>query len=140
MFLPDVNFWLALTFATHQFHPSAKRWFDGLRGPVCYLCRHTQHGFFRLANNPRVMQAAAVPMAEAWRLYELVQSDERVGFADEPPGLDAVWHRLTNRQSFSPQLWSDAYVAAFAQRASWEVVTFDQGFTQFPALKVTLLA
>lgn len=140
MFLPDVNFWLALTFVTHQFHAAAKRWFDGLSGPGCYFCRHTQHGFLRLANDPRAMRGEAVPMGEAWRLYELALSDIRIDFAVEPPALDVLWRSYTSRQSYSPKLWSDAYLAAFAQLAGLEVVTFDRGFAQFPALQVTLLA
>jgi predicted nucleic acid-binding protein len=37
MFLPDINFWLALIFNTHAHHPSAKSWMDGLNSGVCYF-------------------------------------------------------------------------------------------------------
>jgi hypothetical protein len=139
MHLPDVNFWLALTFITHPSHPSAKTWFDSSNYPICYFCRHTQQAFLRLANDPRVMQAQAVHMVEAWRLYDLALTDSRVEFVDEPPGLETAWRAHTQRRQFSPKLWADAYLAAFAQATGFEVVTFDQGFKQFPNLKLTIL-
>jgi toxin-antitoxin system PIN domain toxin len=139
MFLPDVNFWLALVFATHQFHPAAKQWFGGLHGSLSYFCRHTQQGFLRLANNPRAMQSAAVTMSQAWRLYDIAASDVRIAFAAEPPGLDAAWRGFTSGPTFSPKLWSDAYLAAFATLSGLEIVTFDSGFAQFQNVKATIL-
>src|SRR4051812_27043208 len=85
MFLPDINFWLALIFNTHVHHPAAKSWLDGLSRETCYFCRHAQQGFLRLANNPRVFQADAVSMADAWRLYDTALTDARIAFVEEPP-------------------------------------------------------
>ncbi|UCE54337.1 MAG: PIN domain-containing protein [Desulfobacterales bacterium] len=36
-------------------------------------------------------------------------------------------------------MWNDAYLAAFAQTANLEIVTFDQGFREYPAAKVTIV-
>jgi predicted nucleic acid-binding protein len=37
-------------------------------------------------------------------------------------------------------VWNDAYIAAFAIAGGCEIVTFDQGFKQFPGLSCTILS
>lgn len=138
MYLPDVNFWVALAFGKHSHHPSAKAWFDGLADETCHFCRLTQQGFLRIANNPRFV-SGAVPMAEAWRLFDVALGDPRIAFAQEPPQLEALWRTYTQRRAFSPNVWADAYLAAFAAAGGYEVVTFDHGFTQFASLQATIL-
>ncbi len=56
-------------------------------------------------------------------------------YSSPPPSLTF----LTQSRGFSPNVWSDAYLAAFAVVGGYEVVTFDRGFTQFANLKVTIL-
>lgn len=96
-------------------------------------------GFLRLATNPKVLRGDAVSMAEAWRAFDELMSDERVVFAEEPVGIEAAWRDLTQRQTFSPNVWNDAYLAAFAQDADFQVITFDKGFAQYKNLRLTIL-
>lgn len=140
MNLPDVNFWIALSFQIHVHHGSAKTWMQQAVSQSCCFCRITQMGFLRLATNPKVLRADAVSMAEAWQAFDELISDERVVFGDEPEGIEAAWRGLTQRRAFSPNVWSDAYLAAFAQAADFEVVTFDKGFTQYKDVRVTVLS
>jgi toxin-antitoxin system PIN domain toxin len=96
MYLPDINVWLALTFITHIHHQSAQSWFDSLAGDRrCYFCRFTQHGFLRLANNPKVFAQAAVPQDLAWKLYDTIVSDPRIEVASEPVLLEPIWRQFT---------------------------------------------
>ena len=74
MFLPDVNLWLALAFESHIHHAAASHWFEGLLNDGCTFCRLTQQGFLRLATNPKAFGAEAVPMADAWRLYDALSA------------------------------------------------------------------
>jgi toxin-antitoxin system PIN domain toxin len=141
MHLPDINVWLALTFTSHIHHPAARSWFEGLaenRG--CYFCRFTQQGFLRLANNPKAFPGIAVNQDVAWQLFDAFAADPRVGYLTEPPQLEETWRKFTQLPRLSPHSWSDAYLAAFAQLAGLEIVTFDQGFKQYPAVKCTLLS
>lgn len=62
-----------------------------------------------------------------------------VAFADEPTGIEAVWRSNTQGLAFSPKVWTDAYLAAFAELAGFEVVTFDQGFARYPSIRVAIL-
>jgi len=97
-------------------------------------------GFLRLANNPKVFPQAAVTQDMAWKLYDTIVSDTRIEFASEPPLLEPIWRQFTGLPRFSPNAWSDAYLAAFALAGGYEVVTFDKGFQQFPGLSCTILS
>ena len=138
--LPDVNVWLALAFDAHVHHPAAKIWFDGLTDEVCLFCRLTQQGFLRLATNRQVFGANALALAGAWQKYDTLRSDPRVSFADERPTLETHWRNFTQWQLFSPHVWNDAYLAAFAVAGNLEVVTFDRGFAQFTNARCTILS
>ena len=139
MLLPDVNVWLAMAFVTHTQHPHAKAWFDSAPENECAFCRMTQQGFLRLATNPKVFGPQAVSLTRAWQMYDDLQSDPRVVFVNEPAGLDSFWRGYTNNNTFSTHVWNDAYLAAFARAADFEIVTFDQGFTKFTGVKATIL-
>jgi uncharacterized protein len=140
MFLADINLWLALAFRSHIHHESGKNWFEGLPNDSCAFCRLTQQGFLRLATNPKAFGAEAVSMSDAWRMFDEFLGDPRVSFADEPANIEPLWRGYTQRRTFSPKVWSDAYLAAFALAAGLELVSFDKGFAQFQSLHCTILS
>ncbi len=140
MHLPDINVWLALTFDSHVHHPAAKTWFDGLpNDAVCYFCRLTQQGFLRLATNRSVFGKHAVKLPDAWQKYDDFLGDPRVVYAGEPADLEKHWRIYTQSQSFSPQVWNDAYLAAFALAGNLNLVTFDKALKQYANLTCTVL-
>jgi len=140
MFLPDVNLWLALAFESHFHHADAKAWFDGLSNDGCSYCRLTQQGFLRLATNPKAFGPEAVTLADAWRMYDAFLGDPRVFFSAEPGGLEPLWRGYTQLQSFSPKIWNDAFLAAFASAAGYRLITFDQGFARYTNVDCTILS
>jgi uncharacterized protein len=81
IYLPDVNFWLALAFESHIHHLCARDWFGRLiDAHACAFCRVTQQGFLRLASNPKAFGEEAVTLSGAWRLYDALAADPRVSF------------------------------------------------------------
>lgn len=140
MHLLDVNVWLALAFDSHQHHKPAAAWFHTAPNDSCCFCRVTQASFLRLASNPSVMGAAVLSMADAWRSYDVLFADPRVAFAEEPTDIELHWRGLTHGSAFSPKLWTDAYLAAFAQGANLELVSFDRGFAQYHGTCCTILS
>ena len=141
MYLPDNNLWLALAFPSHAHHAPAKAWMQTVTDQnACCFCRVTQMGFLRLATNPKVLGNHTVSMVEAWRGFDLMLSDDRIVLVEEPAGIEAIWRSVTNRRSFSTNVWTDAYLAAFAITADLELVTFDKGFTQYKGLCVAILS
>lgn len=141
MHLPDVNVWLALTFDSHVHHAASKAWFDGLPDDAaCCFCRLTQLGFLRLATNRAVFAADALTLPDAWQKYDLYLTDPRISFAEEPPQVESHWRSFTQAQTFSPKVWNDAYLAAFALAGGLELVTFDKGIAQYQNVNSTILA
>jgi toxin-antitoxin system PIN domain toxin len=140
MLLPDVNVWLALTFDSHVHHPAAKKWFDAISGETCLFCRATQQGFLRLSTNPSVFGNHALTMADAWQKYDLLQTDPCVSYVEEPLYLEQHWRSLTGQSTHSPNVWTDAYLAAFSIAGSHELVSFDKGFAQYAGTMCKILA
>ena len=137
--LPDVNVWLALSFRTHKHHASANAWFASLADESIFFCRTTQQGFLRVATNAAAFPKDAVTLSGAWKLYDSILMDPRVQYINEPLGVEPQWRMYAQGSSYSPKIWSDAYLAAFAKVADFEFATFDTGFKQYPGLSLTLL-
>jgi toxin-antitoxin system PIN domain toxin len=133
--LCDVNVLLALVTDRHAFHAAAVDWLDGMPAGGATICRIAQTGLLRLLNNPAVMREDVLDTTACWDLWRRLLEDERVRFTPtEPPGLDAAFERFTSGRAFTPRLWTDAYLAAYAQTSGLTLVTFDQGFHQFNGL------
>jgi toxin-antitoxin system PIN domain toxin len=140
MFLLDVNVWIALAFATHDHHKVANDWLNSVPNGLFFFCRLTQQGFLRLATDTRVLKSAAITLPEAWRAYDAIFCDARVTFSSEPLGVEAIWREYTQGQTFTPKVWNDAFLAAFARAGAYDVVTLDQGFRRYPHVKCTILS
>lgn len=138
---PDVNVWLALSHRMHIHHLAAQRWFDSLNDMRAYFCRVTQLSFLRLLTTERVMRDDVITQVQAWHVYLRLLSDERVGFHNEPASatLEQQFRRLSNRNTPSPKVWADAYLAAFAIAAGLTIVTFDRVFASIPGVDAIVL-
>ena len=98
----------------------------------------TQQGFLRLATNAK---AISTPLThhQAWQAYDKFLSDERIEFLEEPPAIETAWRRYSMGRHYSPKVWNDAYLAAFAERWRLRILTFDKGFKTYEGLSVELL-
>ena len=138
-YLPDINVWIALAFQSRSEHPVARNWYDSLESPTLLFCRLTQQGLLRLATNAKAIGSQACTLGKAWDLYDQLLVDYCAIYASEPVKLEHQWRTFTQGHTFSPKIWNDAYLAAFAVCNTLEVVTFDRGFRQFPGLHCTIL-
>jgi len=143
MTLLDVNIWLALALSGHTHHQAARAWLDGEEetASLCF-CRATQQGLVRLLTTAEVLAGYGNPPLtnrQAWDVIETFMDDERFTFANEPEGVEETWKSLAIRDTHSPKLWMDAYLAAFALRAGLRMITTDKAFSQFRGLDVLLL-
>jgi toxin-antitoxin system PIN domain toxin len=137
--LPDANFWLALAWDGHRAHSVARTWWEAAEGEQIYFCRVTQMELLRHLTSRAVMGTAQKSQAEAWRAFDVLRASPRVEWLAEPPGLEGTWREVSSRGFPSHKRWTDDYLAAFAQRRSLRVVTFDTGFTTYPGLTLQLL-
>ncbi len=131
----DTNVWIAAIFSTHPFHSRAQAALvERAAGNPAVFCRSTQQSFLRLASTETLLKAygargltnrdALVALSD---LLALRQVEDR----PEPPGTVALWHRLATRDTASPKLWMDAYLAAFALSGGLSLVSLDHDFKSF---------
>jgi toxin-antitoxin system PIN domain toxin len=134
--LVDVGVWMAAVWGRHAHHPVAAGWF-GKEADDILFCRVTQMGLLRLLSNPAIMGDDAIDRSQAWRTFDQLWADERVLWADEPAGLDAVWRAISARDDKSHKLWTDDYLAAFAQASEATLVTLDRQLpARYPSVRV----
>ena len=139
MKLLDVNVWLAAAWARHVHHAAAKRYVDAQDLDMLF-CRVTELAFLRLVTNRAVTGDDALTRRQAWDLLLALQGDPRIKFVAEPRGLAPLWLAFSKRDDRSHLLWTDDYLAAFAQAMGAELVTFDAGLrTRYPSVDVTVL-
>jgi uncharacterized protein len=142
--LCDSNIWLALALSGHAFHPAVSAWLESIEAPASVaFCRATQQSFLRLLTNAAVLAPYGNPPLtnqQAWTAYEALLADFRIAFLEEEPaGLEARWQQLTRRNTASPKLWMDGYLAAFALAGGHRLVTTDRAFAQFSGLDLLIL-
>ena len=139
MILVDVGVWHAAAWGRHVHYPAASGWLNRQADDLVF-CRVTQMGLLRLLSNPSIMGADSVNRSQAWRLFDQLWSDERVLWAEEPDELDAVWRAISARDDRSHKLWTDDYLAAFAQASDLTLATLDRKLPgRYPSVRVESL-
>lgn len=104
------------------------------------FCRVTELAFLRLVSNPAVTGNDTLTRRQAWDHLLALHADPRIRFVQEPRGLAPLWIAFSKRNDRSHLLWTDDYLAAFAQAADAELVTFDARLsTRYPSVRVKLL-
>lgn len=139
MILPDVNVWLAAVWARHADHPTARDWFTRLDEDIAF-CRVTESALLRLLTNRAVTGEDVRSRRQAWDIVTTLQGDPRVRFVNEPRGLGQLWVALSKKDDRSHLLWTDDYLAAFAQAADLQLVTLDRKMhARYPSARVKVL-
>jgi toxin-antitoxin system PIN domain toxin len=139
MKLLDVNVWLAAAWARHVHHAVARRYMDGEDDEMAF-CRVTEAALLRLLTNRAVCGDEALTRRQAWDVLLSLQNDPRIKFIQEPRGLAPLWIAFSKRDDRSHQLWTDDYLAAFAQTIGAELVTLDGSVrTRYPSVDVRVL-
>ncbi len=142
----DSNLWLALTFDKHPFHETARTVFRDCKSKSpAVFCRATEQSFLRLASTPALhatYESIGLNNHDVIGFLEDFHKLPHVIFADEAATSRNLWITLSDRQTASPKVWMDAYLAAFAISANLRFVTFDRDFLQFQShgLNLQLLA
>lgn len=144
MHLVDSSVWLALTLSGHVHHDAARVWLDSIsESASVHFCRSTQQSYLRLLTTAKVVSRFGDPPftnRQAWSFYEAFFTDDRIVFRGrEPSGLEKRWRQFAARESASPKLWMDAYLAAFALAGGYQLVTIDAAFAQFEGLDFMVL-
>ena len=134
-FFSDLNVWLALLVADHQYSAEAWNWLRGLPGPTLILCRYTQIGLLRLLTTPEVMGSIILTLRRAWGVYDRWIADPRVEYHPEPRGVDAVFRTATSPFAGKsvPKLVGDCYLLTHAEGCHATLVNLDGGLLALAA-------
>jgi hypothetical protein len=139
MYLLDVGVWLAALWSRHVHHPAVKTWFDQ-QSQSLVLCRVTQMSLLRLLSNPTVLGTDVASRSAAWDVIDTLQTDKRVTWSDEPAHLEPIWRTMSARDDNSHKLWTDDYLAAFAQAGQLTLATLDGAVAKrHPSVRVETL-
>ena len=141
MNLLDVNVWTAALWAGHEHHRIAQKWLGDHEDDELVFCRVTELAVLRHLSNPAVTGEDVRTRRQAWDVLLELQQDPRVRFLQEPRDLAPLWITLSKRDDISHKLWTDDYLAAFAQAAHADLVTFDRSMHgRYPSVRVITLA
>ncbi|MCX6904868.1 MAG: PIN domain-containing protein [Verrucomicrobia bacterium] len=139
----DTNVWIAAIFTTHPFHRQARQSLQQATPALpAVFGRSTQQGFLRLTSTPALLQAYGaedLTNRDALVALEALLALPQVCEREEPPGTLALWRRLASRDTASPKVWMDAYLAAFAIIGGLRMVSLDHDFKSFEAQGLDLV-
>jgi hypothetical protein len=142
--LPDVNVWLALSYAAHPFHPRATAYWQEActTNTPLWFCRSTMLALVRLLAQPKVMGADVLSLPAAMAVYQQWLDTPAVGLLPEPLGLESHLQSFLGSDAapLPSRLWTDACLAATAEAAGLRMVTFDQDFERFNLSRLAVLA
>jgi toxin-antitoxin system PIN domain toxin len=126
--LPDLNVWLALSWANHTHSRAAWTWFSSQENGRFLFCRFTQVGLMRLLATSAIMGAEVLTIGEAWKVLDRWMEDSRVSTQRDSVDLDYAFREATSpfsRQS-SPKALGDCYLVAVSRVSNSTLVTFDR--------------
>ena len=139
MKIPDVNVWLAASWSRHTSHGVAREWMEDEQEDLAF-CRVSQMAFLRLLTNPAIIREDALTRRRAWEVFDALIADPRIRMLAEPQGLEPLWVAFSKRDDRNHLLWTDDYLAAFAQASDAELVTFDKAIAKrYRSIRITCL-
>jgi uncharacterized protein len=138
-FLADANVIFPLLLSHHQHRGAALEWFDSVDAGSVVLSRLTRLSVLRLLCTSEVMGPDVLQSKAAIEALEILETDERMVLFHESDGLDGILKQLVVSRTVTTNLWTNAYLEAFARVAGLKLVSFDRGFAKFSSLDFILL-
>lgn len=139
-YIADANVLLPVLAEGHAHQVPAATWWDASEDGDVGLSLPVRMALLRLLSNSRVMGTSVLRPAQAWNVVQSLIDDPRIEVLDQVPAAHGkLWYGNVARREPSPDLWTDAWLAALAQAHDCEMVTFDRGFRSFSKLKLHLL-
>lgn len=136
----DVNVILPLILAQHPHRDVASAWWSDQADQSVVFTLPVRMAILRLLTNRKLMGDGVLKPEDAWMtVNELIADARAILRTDSPPGLDLLWLSFVRGRDSTPNLWTDAWLAAFAEAEGYEMTTFDRGFRQFNLSRLKLL-
>lgn len=129
--IADINVLLPILFADHAFHPAAWRWWEQQTSASVGLCLLTRLGTLRMLTNADVMGGHPVTPGQALTAWDTLAADPRCAWIDPGGQHDARFRRIITTRPASPNLWTDAWLAALATSEGCGLTSFGADFATF---------
>jgi toxin-antitoxin system PIN domain toxin len=138
--IADANVLFPLLVQGHAAYEVAKGWWDQQPDGTVGNCLLTRLAVLRLLTNRVAMNGAPVSPDEASKAWARLINDPRSFHVEgEPAEHESRFVSLVSSRQPTPNLWTDAWLAALAMSLDYEITTFDRGFESFRDLKLRLL-
>ncbi|MBS0366209.1 MAG: VapC toxin family PIN domain ribonuclease [Proteobacteria bacterium] len=138
--IADVNVLFPLLVRGHAAHEVAMAWWVEQPDGTVGTCLLTRLAVLRLLTNKVAMNGAPVGPTEALKAWRRLADDPRSFHIDaQPEEQEARFAAFVESREATPNLWTDAWLAALAVSLDYEMATFDRGFRSFRGLRLQLL-
>lgn len=127
----DVNVLFALLVAGHPHHAVCWGWWEGRGDRSVVLCWPTRMAVLRLLTNARAMGGTPVSPDQALAAWDVLAGDPRTIWTEPSDGLDPLLRRFVAARAPTPNLWSDAWLAAHAASLGCGLTSLDGDFRSF---------
>jgi len=138
--IADANVLFPLLVDRHVAHEAAQRWWEKRSDDSVGLCLLTRMGVLRLLTNRVAMNGAPTTPEVALNAWQVLAADPRSVLVDDAPSSrEKFFASLVAGRQPTPNLWTNAWLAALARSLDHDLVTFDRGFKSFEGIKLSLL-
>lgn len=138
--IADANVLFPLLVQGHAAHEVAMAWWQEQSDGTVGTCLFTRLAVLRLLSNRVAMNGDPVKPKDALAAWQQLANDPRSTHIDsEPATHEHRFASLVTGREPTPNLWTDAWLAALAMSLDYTVTTFDRGFRSFRGLRVNLL-
>jgi toxin-antitoxin system PIN domain toxin len=138
--IADANVLFPLLVQGHAAHEVAKAWWAEQPDTTVGTCLLTRLAVLRLLTNRVAMNGEPVGPDEALKAWRRLSDDPRSFHIDsQPMEHESRFTSLVASREATPNVWTDAWLAALAISLDYEMTTFDRGFKSFRGLKLRLL-
>lgn len=129
--IADLNVLLPILVGNHAFHSSAWGWWEARPDASVGLCLLTRLGVLRLLTNSKVMAGNPVTPLEALSAWESLAEDPRCVWVECGADHESFFRQFVTDRPSSPNLWTDAWLAALAASNGFRLTSFDADFRSF---------
>jgi toxin-antitoxin system PIN domain toxin len=134
--LIDVNVVFAIMVERHVHHAAAWHWWEKQATGSVGLCLPVRLGMLRLLTNAKAMENAPINPDEALAAWDAMEADERTfKMANPTHAGETCFRKNVAGRLPTPNLWTDALLAGWAEAAACRLTSFDGGFRSFAGLE-----
>ncbi|MBT5927037.1 MAG: PIN domain-containing protein [Verrucomicrobia bacterium] len=126
----DVNVWLPILWPKHTASQTAQEWLSREK-EMLVICRVVQLALLRHLTNSAILGEDVLSNANASKLLQDILNAGNCQFAEEPLELTSMFPKAGESTNSRRNVWTDAYLAAFAITGNYELVTFDRDFSRY---------